>query len=49
MATTKKYNVARLEEAAKVAAVKQTTRIEAELQKDKAYSSIKFELSCRRV
>ena len=55
MATRKKYDSARLEEAAGKSAVEQTKRIEAELQKevelqkDEAFSSIKFELSCRRV
>ena len=53
MATRKKYNAARLEEAAVEAAVKQTQKIKDELRKeaeqDKALSSIKFELTCRRV
>ena len=53
MATRKKYNAARLEEAAVEAAVKQTQKIKDELRKeaeqDKAFNSIKLELSCRRV
>ena len=55
MATKRKYDAPRLEEVAGEAAVEQTKRIEAELQKqadlqkDKAFSSIKFKLSCRRV
>ncbi len=57
MAARKKYNVARLEEVAGKAAVEQTARIEAELQKDAAelqkddstFASVKFKLDCRRV
>ena len=53
MAARKKYDASRLEEAAREAAVDQTKRIEAELQKEaeqnKAFNSIKFELDCRRV
>ena len=53
MAARRKYDASRLEEAAREAAVDQTKRIEAELQKeadlqkDKTFSPIKFKLSCR--
>ncbi len=55
MASKKKCNAVRLEEAAGEAAVEQTRKIKVELQKlvelqkDEAFSSIEFKLSCRRV
>ena len=53
MATRRKYDAPRLEEVAGEAAVEQTKRIEAELQrdadlqKDGAFTCIKFKLDCR--